>query len=1060
MSGNNLVDTVGVYGTKGQPSSLNAPGAREAAVSWIDPQGHLWLFGGYANAAMYHYWGPLNDLWKYDPAANAWTWVSGDDSPGSAGVYGIRGVASPDNVPGARSEAASWSAADGRLWLFGGWGVDGDGHWGELNDLWRFDTATGNWTWVSGSKSFCQGGIYGAKGAAAPENVPGARSFAVTWIDSSGKLWLFGGGGWDSLGENAGLLNDLWKFDPRTGLWQWISGSDRREPPGSFGTKGLTLPSNAPGGMAKAAAWIDADDNLWLFGGSGMIGDFMNALWKFDTTSLEWTWVGGSDSPDQPAHYGTRGAASALNIPGAMRGAIIWPGAHDEVWLFGGYGYTATESGYLHDLWTFDPATLNWTWMDGSSVAGYPSLYGTRGVASPWNYPGGRTEAVAWKDSIQGELWLFGGEGYDPEGTAGRLNDLWRYHSIGTATPPSTVVRLTLAPGTATVDRTESVQFNAMVHNAPNDSVVWSLSGAGCSGASCGTLSSSGLYTAPEIVPSPATVTVTATSAAYPSKSASATVTIVDAPVVVTVAPGSAGVYVGESVLFRTSVEHVTDRDVIWSLSGSGCAGAACGTISDSGLYTAPALVPDPPVVTVTAASAADPSKSANATITILEAVSDEWAWISGSNTANDVGVHGQKGVADPANVPGGRDDAASWTDPSGRLWLFGGQAEAPYQQGMRNDLWMYDPATREWTWLSGSLDVNRTGSYGVMGVPDPSNIPGARVNPVTWTDPGGNLWLFGGFGYGVDPNTGGELSDLWRYEPATGNWIWVSGNRGLYWSGFYGTKGVPDPVNKPGARYRAVSWTDASGDLWLFGGSGYDSGGGLGWLNDLWRFHRASSEWSWESGRDTRSQPGVYGIKGEASPDNVPGARLGAVSWSDSQGRLWLFGGTGYVAEYDSGRLNDLWRYDPVSRQWTWIAGSNASDQLGTYGLRGVPDPSNVPGGRYLAVSWRDDQDKLWLFGGTGLDSSMPADGMLNDLWVFDPATLEWTWKSGSPLANQGGTYGTKGVADAANTPGSRELAVSWVDLRGHLWLFGGNGQTEFAIGGMLNDLWKYYRR
>ena len=61
-----------------------------------------------------------------------------------------------------------------------------------------------------------------------------------------------------------------------------------------------------------------------------------------------------------------------------------------------------------------------------------------------------------------------------------------------------------------------------------------------------------------------------------------------------------------------------------------------------------------------------------------------------------------------------------------------------------------------------------------------------------------------------------------------------MSGNNVVDQSEVYGTRGVADPANKPGARSSAVSWTDAKGNLWLFGGYG----GGL-YLNDLWMFYR-----------------------------------------------------------------------------------------------------------------------------------------------------------------------------------------------------------------------------
>jgi N-acetylneuraminic acid mutarotase len=1007
ISGSINADQAGRYGTKGLANPQNAPGGRHSAVSWLDPKGNFWLFGGQSMAAPEHYSGTQNDLWKYDPAANVWAWISGDDSPGLPGVYGTKGVASPNNVPGSREDAASWSDTNGRLWLFGGWGPDAEGHWGYLNDLWRFDTTTEDWTWVSGSDAYSQRGVYGTKGVAAPENVPGGRVPAVSWIDSNGKLWLFGGVGYDSIGETSGGLNDMWRFDPRTMEWVWVSGDVFSGRPATYGIKGVTLPSNDPGMIGGAVAWIDPEDNLWLFGGSGMTGNGLNALWKFDTTSLQWTWISGSDFPDQMGSYGTKGVASASNVPGARINALAWPGASGEFWLFGGQGYSDTDRGSLNDLWKFDPASREWTWMGGTSDINQAGLYGTKGGAGLMNLPGGRSGSVVWKNAAQGELWLLGGDGWDRTGDDGKLNDLWRFSSVGPAIPPSTAVRVTLAPDAASVDRTESVQFHAMAHNSSDDRVAWSLSGAGCSGDACGTLSDSGLYTAPENTPDPPTVTVTATSVADPSKSASATVTIVDAAVVVTLTPGSADIYVGESVLFRASVEHATDHDVTWSLFGAGCSGAGCGTLSDSGLYTAPQSVPNPAAVTVTATSVADPSKSAGVTVTILEAVTDQWAWISGSRAENAGPFYGQRGVADPANVPGSREGAAAWTDLAGRLWLFGGGSDVPGYQGAYNDLWMYDPATREWTWIFGNTLVNRTGSYGTIGVPDPSNVPGSRVRPVTWTDPGGDLWLFGGFGRGIDPNTAGELSDLWRYELATGEWTWVSGNRGLYWGGYYGTKGIADSSNKPGARFDAVSWTDEDGNLWLFGGQGYDSSGQPGWLNDLWKYNIATNEWTWESGSDRRGAFGVYGTKGEPGPENVPGGRLSAVAWIDPQGRLWLFGGTGNDAADNAGRLNDLWMFDPASRQWTWMSGSGVRGQLGIYGTRGVSAPANVPGGRWMAVSWPDNEGRMWLFGGLGLDAFIAGDRKLNDLWRFDPATLEWTWMSGSDSGDQGGIYG-----------------------------------------------------
>ena len=194
------------------------------------------------------------------------------------------------------------------------------------------------------------------------------------------------------------------------------------------------------------------------------------------------------------------------------------------------------------------------------------------------------------------------------------------------------------------------------------------------------------------------------------------------------------------------------------------------------------------------------------------------------------------------------------------------------------------------WTWASGSNVINQAGEYGALGVADAANIPGARDGSVSWIDNSGNLWLFGGNGYDWSGTVADYLNDLWRFDGT--NWTWVSGSNVRMQNGEYGIKGTADPANKPGARQRSVSWIDSSGDLWLFGGSGYDSIGSVGGLNDLWRFD--GTNWTWVSGSDVINQNGVYGTKGTAHSANVPGCRSDSVSWIDSSGNLWLFGGLG----------------------------------------------------------------------------------------------------------------------------------------------------------------------
>ncbi|MGD0733112.1 MAG: kelch repeat-containing protein [Terracidiphilus sp.] len=73
------------------------------------------------------------------------------------------------------------------------------------------------------------------------------------------------------------------------------------------------------------------------------------------------------------------------------------------------------------------------------------------------------------------------------------------------------------------------------------------------------------------------------------------------------------------------------------------------------------------------------------------------------------------------------------------------------------------------------------------------------------------------------------------------------------------------------------------------------------------------TGQWAWMGGSNDSSLPGVYGTLNQAAAENVPGGRLGAVSWTNSDGKLWLFGGAGFDSNGTFGFLNDLWEYDPA---------------------------------------------------------------------------------------------------------------------------------------------------
>jgi len=366
----------------------------------------------------------------------------------------------------------------------------------------------------------------------------------------------------------------------------------------------------------------------------------------------------------------------------------------------------------------------------------------------------------------------------------------------------------------------------------------------------------------------------------------------------------------------------------------------------------------------------------------------------------------------------------------------------------------------QDFTWIKGTSLPSQTGIYGTLGTAAITNNPGGREGACTWKDASGNFWMFGGDGYDFIGNFG-ILNDMWKYTATSNQWTWVKGDDIINQIGNYGTKGVSAATNKPGGRSNSVSWLDASGNFWLFGGFGFDAFTTLGYLNDLWKYSISTNQWTWVSGSNACYQPGNYGTLGVSSPSNVPGARYSAVSYSDAS-YLWLLTGFGNTTtSLTVGSLNDVWKYDISLNEWTWVNGSNVEDQNGSYGSIGTSAPSNIPGGREGASAWKDASGNFWLFGGDGWDATTTSgSGLLSDLWKYSPANNEWTWMKGNSTLNQIGVYGAQGIANVANFPGGRLGAATWIDAVGHLWLYAGEGYpgsaTTNTVGG-LNDLWKF---
>jgi hypothetical protein len=177
------------------------------------------------------------------------------------------------------------------------------------------------------------------------------------------------------------------------------------------------------------------------------------------------------------------------------------------------------------------------------------------------------------------------------------------------APPPPVTLTLT---GTTSVTLGNSSQYTAVVKGSSNTGVIWSVNGVVGGNHTVGSISTKGLYSAPATAPGSSTVTIRATSMADSSVARNLNVTLAapppPPPPVKLALSGASTVTLGTSSRYAATVTGSSDTTVIWSVNGVVGGDRTVGSISATGLYTAPANPPQSSKVTIMATSVADPS--------------------------------------------------------------------------------------------------------------------------------------------------------------------------------------------------------------------------------------------------------------------------------------------------------------------------------------------------------------------------------------------------------------------------------------------------------------------
>ncbi len=278
---------------------------------------------------------------------------------------------------------------------------------------------------------------------------------------------------------------------------------------------------------------------------------------------------------------------------------------------------------------------------------------------------------------------------------------------------------------------------------------------------------------------------------------------------------------------------------------------------------------------------------------------------------------------------------------------------------------------------------------------------------------------------------------------------------------GVYGNPGLPP------SRLGAATWTDLSGNFWLFGGS---TGGH--YYNDFWKYDTTDftgNNYTVTEGTWTRQRNAPLSIRPVSTRPahsfraRAPTPRLGPMPPETSGSSA----GPDTTAKAISVSSTICGNTTALPGFGFRAATPTCEGQNGIYGAQGVAASTNMPGGRHEAVTWTDANGNLWLFGGEGNDSVGTAFGILNDLWMYNIASSQWTWVAGrtpptrtaptrlkqssapSPLQRRLERVDCRSAMSPTlprsssnqRSPGSRWGASGWIDASGNLWLFGGWG-------------------
>jgi hypothetical protein len=295
------------------------------------------------------------------------------------------------------------------------------------------------------------------------------------------------------------------------------------------------------------------------------------------------------------------------------------------------------------------------------------------------------------------------------------------------------------------------------------------------------------------------------------------------------------------------------------------------------------------------------------------------------------------------------------------------------------------------------------------------------------------------------------HLNEIWAFNLSSLSWSFIAGDRSTSNNYNYGQLGIASASNLMTRRAQfGGAFVAQLNSIFFFGGYGQASNG-FGPINDLWLLNMTSNQFVWLGGSQrTWNVTSIYGTQGQFGPATWPGSKERyMMEYNPQTNVLILFGGS---------HSNEMWYYNLTSGWWAFQGKDTYDRHRLNMGALGPPnEKETIPPRIRHAIAYSTRQNKMMVFGGQA--SFMHVDG-LNDQWIFDMSTRQFTFTSGGTNFNQDATYGARGV-QASNIRPSIITNASpiYLDIEDAVLLIG--GQCKRIVGGVVEgpiiEMWLY---